>query len=214
MLGTKFILFGSLFGALTLSLFLYSISSGSAAYSAEIDQENSLKGIKSQMALSIENEKSAGNDEIMLQSEQSQQGECRVSTSFPDEIRQWCDLITFYAIKRELEPDLIAALIWQESGGKPKAYSRSGAVGLMQIMPKDGLAASFMCINGPCFSNRPSISELEDPEFNIAYGTKMLARLQARTGNYRDALKSYGPMDVGYSYADKVLGIFQRYGER
>jgi hypothetical protein len=40
----------------------------------------------------------------------------------------------------------------------------------------------------------------------------MLAGLVRRTGSLRDALKSYGPMDVGYYYADKVLGIYQRYG--
>jgi hypothetical protein len=36
----------------------------------------------------------------------------------------------------------------------------------------------------------------------------MLANLQAKYGNIRDALKYYGPMDVGYTYADKVLAIF------
>ena len=114
---------------------------------------------------------------------------CKVSAKFPDSILQWCELITQYADKRGLEPDLVAALIWQESGGKSQAYSSSGAVGLMQVMPSDGLAASFMCVNGPCFSNRPTISELEEPEFNIAYGSKMLAGLQARTGDLREALE-------------------------
>jgi hypothetical protein len=37
--------------------------------------------------------------------------------------------------------------------------------------------------------------------------------LFSRFGNMRDALKSYGPMDVGYSYADKVLAIENRYGQ-
>jgi soluble lytic murein transglycosylase-like protein len=81
----------------------------------------------------------------------------------------------------------------------------------MQIMPRDGLAASFMCLNGPCFSNRPSTDELKDPEFNVKYGTRMLASLVSRNGNFREALKSYGPMNVGYYYADKVLGIYERY---
>jgi hypothetical protein len=36
----------------------------------------------------------------------------------------------------------------------------------------------------------------------------MLRNLQAKT-KYRDALKFYGPMDVGYSYADKVLAIVE-----
>jgi hypothetical protein len=31
-------------------------------------------------------------------------------------------------------------------------------------------------------------------------------------GNVREALKSYGPLDMGYAYADKVLSIYENYG--
>ena len=137
---------------------------------------------------------------------------CRISNRYPDSILRWCDLITQYSDKYGLAPDLVAALIWQESGGKPRAYSRSGAVGLMQVMPRDGLAASFMCKNGPCFFNRPTIKELQDPEYNVKYGTRMLARLVEKNGGLREGLKAYGPMDVGYYYANKVLGIYEKYG--
>jgi soluble lytic murein transglycosylase-like protein len=136
---------------------------------------------------------------------------CRVSLRYPQEVRQWCGWITQYAELHGLQPNLIAGLIWYESGGNPTAYSRSGAVGLMQVMPRDGLAADFMCINGPCFANRPTRAELEDPEFNIEYGTRMLAGLLNRRQDLREALKSYGPAGAGYSYADKVLSIFERY---
>ncbi len=138
--------------------------------------------------------------------------ECSLSERFPPGILRWCESITQYARKRDLPPDLIAALILQESGGNPSAFSASGAVGLMQVMPSDGPAASFMCVNGPCFANRPSAQELEDPDYNIAYGTRMLASLLGRHGDLREALRSYGPEDVGYTYADKVLGIYQRLG--
>ncbi|MBE0411507.1 MAG: transglycosylase SLT domain-containing protein [Anaerolineales bacterium] len=136
---------------------------------------------------------------------------CLVSVKYPDKIRRWCNLISQYSQINNLDADLVAALIWQESGGNSAAYSRSGAVGLMQVMPRDGIASSFMCKNGPCFTNRPTISELEDPEFNIKYGTRMLANLHSHYGNLRDALKHYGPMDVGYSYADKVWNIYNNY---
>jgi hypothetical protein len=138
---------------------------------------------------------------------------CRVSNGFPTDILQWCDLITAKAKQTGLDPDLIAALIWQESGGDPLAYSRSGAVGLMQVMPRDGLAAQFTCANGPCFASRPTTAELQNPEFNLDYGTGMLAGLVKHSGSLREALKAYGPMDVGYYYADKVLGIYRQYGE-
>lgn len=134
---------------------------------------------------------------------------CKVSQAFPEKVRRWCEWINQYARSQDLPPDLIAALIWQESGGDPSAYSHSGAVGLMQVMPRDGIAASFVCQNGPCFASRPTIAELEDPEFNISYGTRMLAGLYQRFGDLRQALKAYGPMDVGFSYADTVLQLYE-----
>ncbi len=136
---------------------------------------------------------------------------CLVSHAFPEGIMQWCDLISRIATQAELPPNLIAALILQESGGDPTAYSSSGAVGLMQVMPRDGIAASFECVNGPCFASRPSIQELQDPQFNLEYGTQMLAGLISKLGDTREALKAYGPMDMEYSYADKVLAIYERY---
>jgi soluble lytic murein transglycosylase-like protein len=139
-------------------------------------------------------------------------GDCQVSELFPARIRQWCSLISAYADKNGLDPNLVAALIWQESGGNPQAISKSGAVGLMQVMPQDGQAANFMCANGPCFNSRPTTSQLLDPEFNISYGTRMLAQLISKQGNVRDALKAYGPMNVGYYYADKVMTLYQQYG--
>jgi soluble lytic murein transglycosylase-like protein len=136
---------------------------------------------------------------------------CQVSSSYPHGVLQWCEIITNFANQAELPPDLVAAVILQESGGDASAYSASGAVGLMQVMPRDGLAAEFNCINGPCFASRPTIEELQDPGYNIEFGTKMLAGLIARQGDLREALKAYGPMNVDYYYADKVLAIFENY---
>jgi soluble lytic murein transglycosylase-like protein len=137
--------------------------------------------------------------------------ECSLGGQVPESIRRWCGPMEQYASVSGLPVNLVAALITQESNGDPDAYSHSGAVGLMQIMPRDGIASSFMCVNGPCFSDRPSINELYDPDFNLAYGTKMLAGLIQKHGNLRDALKAYGPMDRGYEYADKVLRIYESY---
>ncbi|MCU0488648.1 MAG: transglycosylase SLT domain-containing protein [Anaerolineales bacterium] len=150
--------------------------------------------------------------EVVAQGAQAGSG-CQVSEQFPNKILKWCEIITQYANQHNLEPDLIAALILQESGGNSQAYSHSGAVGLMQVMPRDGLAAKFICANGPCFKNRPTIQQLEDPEFNVSYGTRMLAGLVKRSGSLREALKSYGPMDVGYSYSETVLALYRRYGD-
>ncbi len=138
--------------------------------------------------------------------------ECQVSERFPKKIMQWCDLITPYALEAGLEPDLIAALIWYESGGNEKIISKDGAVGLMQVMPRDGNGANFDCPGGPCFKNRPTTKELYDTEYNISYGTQLLSGLiGARSGDLREALKDYGPIGVGYDYSDAILGLYSRY---
>jgi len=199
----QYIIPGAIFGSLILASFGYSVMARAAINPAD----------------SISEELSTSNQEVSIQNETVQennegdgsgdQAECKVSKRFPQDVRQWCTQIMRHSAKNNLDPNLIAALIWQESGGEPTAYSKSGAVGLMQVMPRDGIAASFQCINGPCFTNRPTISELEKPNFNIKYGTGMLAGLLQKYGNTREALKYYGPMNVGYYYADKVLGIYQ-----
>ena len=152
----------------------------------------------------------AGHTEHASQHHSSNTG-CSLPDSYPEKVRRWCEPIARYAQETGLPANLIAAVMLQESGGNPDAYSHSGAVGLMQVMPRDGIATKFMCINGPCFASRPTIDELKDPDFNIAYGTRMLANLYERNGSYREALFRYGPMDVGYRYADLVLTIWENY---
>lgn len=133
---------------------------------------------------------------------------CALHSSYPGSVRQWCALIQAAAAEHHLDPNLVAAVMQQESGGDPNAYSGSGAVGLLQVMPSDGIAASFYCVAGPCFAGRPSSQQLFDPQFNITYGTQMLAGLVNRYQDVRQALVSYGPANVGTTYADTVLAIY------
>lgn len=134
-----------------------------------------------------------------------------LAQAYPASIRQWEPLIVSRSQQHGLDPNLVAALILQESGGNAQAYSVSGAVGLMQIMPRDGIASSFQCGDHACFQNRPSMSELQDAEFNIEYGVRYLSSLINKYGDVREALYHYGPMDVGYHYADTVLAIYRSY---
>lgn len=133
---------------------------------------------------------------------------CSLGANISASVVQWCDLIEKYAREHGLEPQLIAAVMQIESQGDPQAYSHSGAAGLLQVMPSDGLSASFMCANGPCFANRPTTQQLFDPEFNLNYGAGMLSGLLQKYNDLREALRAYGPMDVGYSYADQVLSVY------
>ncbi len=138
---------------------------------------------------------------------------CSISASYPQSVQQWCGVVEQYARDNGLDPNLVSAVMLEESAGQPDAYSKSGAVGLLQVMPRDGKAATFMCKNGPCFADRPSMQELFDPEYNISYGTQMLASLIQHYGDLREALKAYGPRDVGYYYADLVIGTMNNHSE-
>ena len=202
----KFIFPGAIFSSLILASFGYSVMAR-VPIAAAMNTSSEIATLNTETVISNDGE----NIEEQAPSPANNNGgdgECRVNPNYPENIRQWCTQIMRHSEKSGLNPDLVAALIWQESGGNPTAYSKSGAVGLMQVMPRDGIASTFQCINGPCFVNRPSISELQKPNFNIKYGTGMLAGLLNKHGSMREALKFYGPMDVGYYYADKVLGIF------
>jgi soluble lytic murein transglycosylase-like protein len=195
--GPKLIIPIAVFASLILSLGLFVMTAGATFQSIQSAPEDSpLSGVNDQ----------ADSSPVTVVA-----SACDVSPKYPPAILKWCQLITDNAQKTALPADLIAAVILQESGGDHLAYSQSGAVGLMQIMPNDGLAESFSCSNGPCFKNRPSIDKLQDPGFNIQYGAQMLKRLTSKLGTYREALKSYGPMDMGYAYADRVLQIYAQY---
>ncbi len=212
MLSPRLILFCALLASVILSFVLYNLDVQASIPS--IKDSRNVVDADGRHGNETTSNNGSSNTKINMKSEGLFPNDvCQVSINFPDYILRWCDLITNHAQEYGLDPDLLAALILQESTGNPDAYSRSGAVGLMQVMPRDGLAAFFYCSNGPCFRNRPTIEELKDPEFNLAYGTEMLANLISRYKNIRDALKAYGPMDVGYDYSDRVLGLYKRYRE-
>ncbi len=78
-------------------------------------------------------------------------------------ITQWADLITKYSADNGLDPNLVAAVIEEESKGNPRLISRAGAVGLMQIMPYE-----------TGFTWRPRTRTLLKPEANLEWGTNTL----------------------------------------
>jgi hypothetical protein len=76
-------------------------------------------------------------------------------------VRQWEPIIVHYAAQWEIDPNLVAAIVWKESLGRPTAVSPAGAVGLMGLMP---------------FAWRPSPEELENPWTNVHWGARALAQ--------------------------------------
>jgi soluble lytic murein transglycosylase len=85
----------------------------------------------------------------------------------------------------KLDPYLVAAVVREESSYYPRAVSRAGARGLMQLMPT---TARLLAPAG----------DLDDPVFNIQLGTRFLASLLREFNDPRLALAAYnaGPNRV------------------
>jgi soluble lytic murein transglycosylase len=86
----------------------------------------------------------------------------------------------------DVEPALVAAVIYEESGFVPDSRSHRGAVGLMQVLPS---TARFVASLRPRPS--PAPDRLEEPGVNIAYGTSYLHYLMDRYGEIPLALAAY-----------------------
>jgi soluble lytic murein transglycosylase len=81
-------------------------------------------------------------------------------------------IVRGHARNYDLDPALLAAVIYQESKFKADARSTSGAIGLMQLLPD-------------------TVEDLYDPEINVRYGAWYLRHLLEKYGDERDALAAY-----------------------
>ena len=77
---------------------------------------------------------------------------------------EYTDLIRTYSEEFDLDPTLVAAVIYTESGFNPNATSRVGARGLMQIMPETG--SEIANALGEAFDE----ANLYEPDVSIRYG--------------------------------------------
>lgn len=97
------------------------------------------------------------------------------------------EIITEQANLYDLDPYLISAVIWAESRYKETAVSRSGAIGLMQLMPETG-----QWVAGKMKIKDFKEEDLFDPETNIKLGTWLLNWLyQKYDGNVELTLSAY-----------------------
>ncbi len=58
-----------------------------------------------------------------------------LSTIFTPEVQYWSAAIQSWSVAMDLDPNLVATVMQIESCGDPLALSRSGAMGLFQVMP-------------------------------------------------------------------------------
>ena len=95
-------------------------------------------------------------------------------------------IVRGHARNYDLDPALLAAVIYQESKFKADAESTSGAIGLMQLLP-DTAKGIALHTGGSAFR----VADLYDPELNVRYGCWYLRHLLRKYGDERAALAAY-----------------------
>lgn len=105
--------------------------------------------------------------------------------AYPKAFRELVE--TYSAEADELDPDLLQAIMREESALDPKALSWAGALGLCQLMPYTAAEVAAQ-LGLP----RPSTAALLEPELNVRLGARYLADLVARFDGTRPfAIASY-----------------------
>jgi soluble lytic murein transglycosylase len=133
-------------------------------------------------------------------------------------------IVRTHAQNYDLQPTLLAAVIYTESKFDADARSGAGAIGLMQLLPEtaEGIA---LRTDGHKFA----VSDLYDPELNVRYGSWYLRNLLNRYDDVATALAAYhaGPGNVDEwrhqgvgiqfpetrDYVDKVLEAQRVYAD-
>lgn len=113
----------------------------------------------------------------------------RADPEFVQRIRyplRYEQIVTAHARNYDLDPALLAAIIYTESKFDANARSGAGAVGLMQLLP-DTAKGIALRTGGAKFV----VADLTVPELNVRYGSWYLRHLLDRYGDERTALAAY-----------------------
>ena len=117
-------------------------------------------------------------------------------------------LVQEISLEHGVDPKLVDSLVRVESAYNPKAVSRKGAMGLMQLMPQT--------------AKRLRVANPYDPESNIRGGVREFARLIERySGNLQLALAAYNagegavaryrgipPYSETRNYVSKIMTLY------
>lgn len=112
-------------------------------------------------------------------------------------IKRFSSLIETYSKKHDIDDKLITGVTYHESAGNPKARSRKGAMGLMQV--------TYGAVSDVTGRKLADITrgEVMNPENNIEFGTSYLSRLiQRYNGSIALGLAAY---NLGPTKLDRVL---------
>ena len=100
---------------------------------------------------------------------------------------QYEAIVTTHARNHDLDPALLAAIVYAESRFDPNAESAVGAVGLMQLLPETARGIALRT-GGTHFV----VADLRDPEINVRYGSWYIDHLRTHyDGDVRLALAAY-----------------------
>ncbi|MBI3396350.1 MAG: lytic transglycosylase domain-containing protein [Spirochaetia bacterium] len=117
---------------------------------------------------------------------QTRPPENRGKTLFDGELEK---LIEQASVRNGVSPEIVRAVVAQESGGQKDAVSSAGALGLMQLMPE---TAKGLGVN-------PRI-----PAENLDGGVRFLKSMALRFGNLDQALAAY---NAGPGAVEKYGGV-------
>lgn len=121
-----------------------------------------------------------------------------------DKISPYDELIKEAAIELGWDWRLLAAQVFKESKFNPNAVSWAGAIGLMQLLPKNGLEYG--------------VKNLKDPTKNLYAGTQHLKWLQnywhEKIDDPNERLKFVlGSFNVGHGHVMDAIRLARKYGK-
>jgi len=111
------------------------------------------------------------------------------SPGFVDRLRyplRYEQIVRAHAKNYDLDPALLAAVIYTESRFNAQAESSAGAIGLMQLLPETARGIAIRT-GGDAFVVR----DLYEPELNVRYGAWYLRNLLDRYSDEPTALAAY-----------------------